>query len=178
MNPMTLYTDQVIFRMQRMGGVSVYCEELLKRAIADEEIVVSCLGVDERIDNLAYEKIAGRCASFQPEKHDRLILQRIAQARIDDPAENAVFHGTYFRTAKNDDVRSVLTVHDFTHQKYFKGRQRTVNTVLKAKCIASCDSIICISENTKKDLFRYFPSAKEKVSPLLPQFLPHELRQT
>ena len=56
MNPMTLYTDQVIFRMQRMGGVSVYCEELLKRAIADEEIVVSCLGVDERIDNLAYEK--------------------------------------------------------------------------------------------------------------------------
>ena len=129
---------------------------------ADEEIVVSCLGVDERIDNLAYEKIAGRCASFQPEKHDRLILQRIAQARIDDPAENAVFHGTYFRTAKNDDVRSVLTVHDFTHQKYFKGRQRTVNTVLKAKCIASCDSIICISENTKKDLFRYFPSAKEK----------------
>ena len=53
MNPMTLYTDQVIFRMQRMGGVSVYCEELLKRAIADEEIVVSCLGVDARIDNLA-----------------------------------------------------------------------------------------------------------------------------
>ena len=31
MNPMTLYTDQVIFRMQRMGGVSVYCEELFEK---------------------------------------------------------------------------------------------------------------------------------------------------
>lgn len=160
----SLYSDEVIFRMQRAGGVSVYCGELLSRAMKDPDVEVRLLDSGSNIDNLVYrEKNLSSIRSIN-ERSSNLMAQRVFEADLSEGEKGRpiVFHGTYFRTAKNRDVVNILTVHDFTHQKYYSGTSRFLNNILKRKTIARADAVICISENTKRDLLSFYPDFGNK----------------
>jgi len=54
-------------------------------------------------------------------------------------------------------VLNFITVYDFTYEYYRSGIVRRVHSFQKARAIKRADGIICISENTKKDLKKFYP---------------------
>jgi mannosyltransferase len=49
-------------------------------------------------------------------------------------------------------------VHDFVHEKFYKGIRRSLHLMQKGKVLKAADRIITVSENTKRDLLQFHPS--------------------
>lgn len=58
----------------------------------------------------------------------------------------------------NHHAINIITVHDFTYERYSKGLRKAIHCFTKKYAINKADYIICISENTKKDLLKYNPN--------------------
>ena len=58
----------------------------------------------------------------------------------------------------------VVTVHDLIHEIYHKDFGKQKNFRPKEKILKISDHIICVSENTKKDLIKYYGVNEEKIS--------------
>lgn len=82
----------------------------------------------------------------------------------------SIFHSTYYRlpdveTRYKYKLKTVTTVHDFTYENEIGGLKGVVHSWQKNRAIRNSDKIICVSENTRKDLFKYLPDIdREKVS--------------
>jgi hypothetical protein len=54
----------------------------------------------------------------------------------------------------------ITTVHDFL-QEYTSSKVFNLNSLMKSRAINHSDKIIAISENTKKDILKFYPKIKE-----------------
>ena len=133
--------DNIIFSLQKCGGISVVWNELLNRARVDEE-----LGVTE----LDYKH------ALSPRWMERY---RVPDYKASEPS---VFHSSYFRVLPQKGVHNVTTVHDLTYHFYRKGLAKTVHLWEEERALRHSDAIICISENTKRDLLRFYPWVEEE----------------
>jgi mannosyltransferase len=143
MNQLNVTIDGIIFSLQRNGGISVYFATLLK-FLRDRDIDTSLMLYENSSDVLDF------------------LLPNISPAR---PMEryracplfgaSSVFHSSYYRKPSNPKIPSVVTVYDFNYEKSIKGFRRWVHSNQKFSTIRSAQSIICISEATKRDLLHY-----------------------
>lgn len=129
--------------MQRYGGVSVVWNELLQRARKDGDLTVTELDyVQERT----------------PKFMERY---RIPDYHAEVPA---IFHSSYFRVLLQAGVRNVTTVHDLTYHYYRRGLAKAVHLWEEERALRHSDAVICISENTKRDVLRFYPwVAQDKI---------------
>jgi glycosyltransferase involved in cell wall biosynthesis len=78
-----------------------------------------------------------------------------------------ILHETYYSTYElaPANCQVVLTVHDMIHEKFGNGMNASERDVIdrKKKSIDRADRIICVSENTKKDLLEIFDLDPVKV---------------
>lgn len=58
--------------------------------------------------------------------------------------------------------KKVVTVHDFTYEKYFSWHRRWTHGFLQRRAISSADIIHCVSETTKQDLLYYYPNVVDR----------------
>ena len=72
-----------------------------------------------------------------------------------------IFHSSYYRTCRNKNAINITTVHDFTYEYFRHGLSKKIHTWQKKFAIKHSDYIICISENTKRDLLKFFPKIEE-----------------
>lgn len=133
--------DNIIYTLQRNGGVSVVWNELLRRARADKD--VQCTELDY-VENLT------------PRPLERY---RIPAYRAEVPA---VFHSSYFRILPQAGVRNVTTVHDLTYHFYRRGLAKAVHLWEEERALRHSETVICVSENTKRDLLRFYPRFPEE----------------
>lgn len=133
--------DNIIYTLQRNGGVSVVWNELLHRARADKD--VQCTELDY-VENLT------------PRPLERY---RIPAYRAEVPA---VFHSSYFRILPQAGVRNVTTVHDLTYHFYRRGLAKAVHLWEEERALRHSEAVICVSENTKRDLLRFYPRFPEE----------------
>jgi len=70
----------------------------------------------------------------------------------------SIFHSSYYRVSLSRNAVNIVTVHDFTYEKFARNPQKWVHSNQKRFAITRADGIICNSENTKKDLLFYFPA--------------------
>ena len=138
---MNVIFDNIIFSLQRFGGISVVWNELLQRAQADKELNLTEL--DYRNERL----------------YRWLERYRIPDYMADKPS---VFHSSYFRVLPQAGVHNVTTVHDLTYHFYRKGLPKAVHLWEEARALKHSEAIICISENTKRDLLTFYPWVKEE----------------
>ena len=138
---MNVIFDNIIFSLQRFGGISVVWNELLQRAQADKELNLTEL--DYRNERL----------------YRRLERYRIPDYMAEKPS---VFHSSYFRVLPQAGVHNVTTVHDLTYHFYRKGLPKAVHLWEEARALKHSEAIICISENTKRDLLTFYPCVKEE----------------
>ncbi|NWF89166.1 MAG: glycosyltransferase family 4 protein [Ignavibacteriaceae bacterium] len=72
-----------------------------------------------------------------------------------------IFHSSYYRCSKNPKVKNVITVYDFMYEHYQKGVRKNIHSLQKGLAISIADGIICISNSTKNDLLRQYPTVDE-----------------
>ena len=79
---------------------------------------------------------------------------RIPAYHADTPA---IFHSSYFRVLPQKGVYNVTTVHDLTYHFYRHGLAKAVHLWEEERALRHSEAVICISENTKRDLLRFYP---------------------
>lgn len=133
--------DNIIFNLQRTGGISVVWNELLSRAEKDPELSPKIL--DYTRDN-------------QPRFMERY---RVPAVRPETPT---IFHSSYFRILPQSGVHNVTTVHDLTYHLYRHGPAKAVHLWEEARALRHSEAVICVSENTKRDLLRFYSWLREE----------------
>lgn len=74
----------------------------------------------------------------------------------------AVFHSSYFRVLPQAGVHNVTTVHDLTYHFYRHGLPKAVHLWEEERALRHSEAVICISENTKRDVQRFYPWLPEE----------------
>jgi mannosyltransferase len=82
------------------------------------------------------------------------VLRRFRNVRV--PAGTSVFHSSYFRVSDNAE-HNVVTVHDCIAERFDRGARRALHVWQKKRALKAASRVICVSENTKKDLLDYYP---------------------
>ena len=124
---MLVVLDDIIYRRQSNGGISVYWREIT-RSIRNN--------VDFRIETPSSKKSLLFDVSY----------------KLTEPH---VFHSSYFRTTSNKNAINILTVHDCIHKKRNNIRNLFFHFLLKNK-LKKSDLVICVSETTRDDLYKYY----------------------
>lgn len=172
---MKIYFDGIIYSWQRGGGVYRYFEEIITRAGLCGECDPVVLAHIPSYMYMISKKVGVRVmhvfppppASIFPLLRKALsVLNRITLGLYFSRITQGVFHSTYYTTYNSLKIPQVLTVHDMTHERfpeYFasSGAKRFIAN--KKKCIMNADSIICVSEATKKALTEIYKVKDKKI---------------
>jgi mannosyltransferase len=157
---MRLYLDNIIFSLQKAGGISVLFYELLSRILKHCEEFEELKIIDYSNKNIFRKKID------IPSKY--LIERRYAKIeRYLNPRfpgkEKAIFHSSYYRISDDKNIINVTTVHDFIYEHYKNGLIPEIHKYQKGRAIKNSEAIICVSNSTKKDLLTYFPDINPEI---------------
>ena len=159
-NPMRILFDEQIFSSQKFGGISRYFTELVKAIGVKDDLtakLLSPLCTNHYANNIPrsyrvgipFPSIAGT------EKALWHFNRKFSNAyiRLFSPD---VLHQTYYpnRNPKfRSGLRIVTTIHDMIHELFPQDfPDAKITSELKLQAIESADLVICVSENTRKDL--------------------------
>ena len=171
---MKIAFDYQIFSWQRYGGISRYFCELAKN-LAELEgssiqtCVASPLYVNNYLRQAAHSlNIKGMYAPAirHTGRLNRALNEILARAALRNWMPNLV-HETYYssNSVAPRNAKVVITVYDMTHELFsnsFSSRGSTRDE--KAAAVKRADHIICISENTRRDLIRLLAVDPAKTS--------------
>ena len=169
---MNILYDHQIFSLQQYGGVSRYFYEIANRIAAlpgNKVEIFSPLYVNEYFRH--EYKVRPRGIKITPLRGSLSIISEInrimSRFLVKSRHDVDIFHETYYTKANYCPVsaKRIVTVYDMIHEKfaeYFldaaKVQRKKMHSVHRA------DHVICISENTKRDLIEICAVPKEKVS--------------
>lgn len=156
---MKIIFDNIIYSLQKSGGGSVYWTELLKRHNESDENKVEFYEQTEPNENIFRKGL--NLKNICKESFLNLTIRRYLNFTV-PIKEKSIFHSSYFRISSSKNAINVTTVHDFTTEKFRSGLARWVNLQQKKHAVMNSSGIICISENTKKDLLHFIPNVDPK----------------
>ena len=155
---MNIYYDNIVFWLQRSGGISRYWQELAARFIADGDSEITFIEQPRPCENHFRETL--NMGNVVLESGLPLQIARYLNVRA-KLKEHSVFHSSYYRDINAPRAVKIVTVHDMTYELYVKGLKRLVHTAQKRHAVKAADGVICISENTRRDLLKFFPEIDE-----------------
>lgn len=154
---MKLVYDNIVFDIQRYGGISVVWQELLSRMSKQIQEIAYIDGC--RSTNHSRGKLTILDSSvMQQIKYPRLSRYFPVKLQLDYPF---IFHSSYYRYCSNPKALNITTVHDFTYELFVKGLKQKIHTWQKFSAIRHSAAVVCISENTKRDLLKFLPDIDE-----------------
>jgi mannosyltransferase len=141
--------DGIIYSLRsKLGGVAVYFRELVRQAALHGEAMQLLL------HDPALAAAEFGCAPQQLHCRSTRTLERYRSIPALPPG---LLHSSYYRSSVRRDMGNVITVYDFTYEKYASGPAALVHTAQKRRAIARADAVLCISENTRRDLLEFAP---------------------
>ena len=141
--------DNVIFNLQKYGGVSRYFSEIIKRIAEYDDVSVDVF----------------KGLSILPQRffrlHKMLLDHKLLSRKYN------IYHPTYYSSLvkKRKNIKTIVTVYDMIHELYssrFKVLDSGID--IKKKSILNADHIICISMTTKRDLMELYNVNAERIS--------------
>ena len=144
--------DNIIYSIQKSGGISVYW-----RMLENSVPVVRRLVYNNCAENIFYTKHGNEMKSSA-----NLFFERYRNVKLSEKAP-FIFHSSYYRYCKNKSAVNITTVHDFTYELFRTDLKSILHKIQKKNAVMHSDGVICISENTKRDLYKYYPNYKGKV---------------
>lgn len=151
---MKITYDNIIFSLQKAGGISIYWTELIKRLVQNEKEVSFYESENKNI--------------FRKELHIKTQKESNVNLKIlrylpfmKKLHKKSIFHSSYYRVSLQKDIVNITTVHDFTYEYFRSGLAKYIHVWQKGFAIKKSDGIICVSENTKKDLIKFYPMIDE-----------------
>jgi glycosyltransferase involved in cell wall biosynthesis len=149
---MKIVFDNVIFAKERQGGISNYWFELIKvHSDSSEVFFYDEKGSSENIFRRRLE-----LKNSIPHLQLPLTLARLLPIYFPVKSGRILYHSSFYRQLLTaSQVCEITTVHDFTHNRYSAKINRTLHNHLKYGAIRRANGIICISNNTFKDLHTF-----------------------
>lgn len=162
-----LYDGQ-IFSIQKRGGISRYFQELIRHISQIEGFYVDFFeGVN--VSELEFEVVGQSNINSWYIDNDiyndidtrNIINHELLKYYSDTSPSADIYHPTYyFESDICNWEKKVITVYDMIHEE-FNLDQRTIEA--KKEAIFNSDGIIAISENTKKDILKYYDIDEKKI---------------
>lgn len=153
--------DNIIFSLQKAGGISVVWYELLSRMLNSgikNYLFIEDLNCKNNIERRKLTDVGKNLINVKFNRFNRYLDVSL---KMDT---KFIFHSSYYRICKNPNAINITTVHDFTYEYYSRGLKKILHSWQKRRAIEKSDFIICISENTKRDLLKFVPSVNpEKI---------------
>lgn len=150
--------DNIVFYLQQSGGISVVWYELLRRMRYGSSSIIKYIDSSGSINPYRKKLDIPNDAIIGSDKC--IPISRYLPVRIQNK-EPFVFHSSYYRFCNNPHAINITTVHDFTYEYYRKGPAKWLHCWQKYQAVRHSQYIVCISENTKRDLLRFVPDIDE-----------------
>lgn len=157
---MRIILDNIIFQLQTSGGISNYWYQILKRIATVDGLDLSFFDDEPKTNNI-FRKIVD-LNGYNTLGKSPGIVGRYTNPKLSSIKEKAIFHSSYYRFSRNPAHINVTTVHDFTYEYFTSGVKLFAHTNQKRKALSQSEGIICVSENTKKDMLHFFPELEHK----------------
>ena len=164
---MKIFFDYKIFWDQPYGGVSRYFIELSKNLsyLGENPFICAPVHKNQLLDNFDSNWIFGRYSKEIKNRYFGKIINEFETQLKLFKLKPDIIHTTYFsKSLLNYRKPLVVTVYDLIHEIYYEQYKKDKNFRPKKNILEKADKIICISENTKKDLFKFYNIDKSKVS--------------
>lgn len=158
---MKIILDNIIYSLQKSGGISVLWTELIKKIIQTNQAKISILEYYNAHNNLCRKEIViNDDLKLNKINSKSLKVERYKNIKLKESSK-FIFCSSYYRTSSNKNAINITIVHDFTYEFFRKGFAKWVHYYQKKRAIQNAEGIICISENTKKDLLKFHPHIDE-----------------
>lgn len=168
---MRIAYDYQTFTQQTYGGISRYYVRLAEQLTADQQQVriFAPFHRNRHVDELPAGLLQGTQLDKFPPRTARLFSmynRMISMGSINRWAPDVV-HETYYAAKPSgpEKLPRVVTIHDMIHERYPESFNRMdQSSRLKRASLDRADHVICISQNTKRDLIELFGTPEEKIS--------------
>lgn len=152
--------DGIIFSVQKNGGgISVtwenYLEQLANSSLASKILVIDRNRTAPRFPNLAYVNIDASSKKREDDTHPVFLSTLCSKYAA------VLFISTYFTYSVN--TKNLLVLYDFVPE-YLGWNLELREWAEKKNAILNSSTIISISESTRNDLYKYYPSYKHQIS--------------
>jgi glycosyltransferase involved in cell wall biosynthesis len=161
--------DHQIFSCQEYGGISRYFYELAKRVNASAEFsasVVAPLHVNRYLDGGGVDVKGIRIPSLPRTQWVMESINGSVGSALSRMSRPDVFHETYYPESSTAPKKCpiVVTVHDMIPERLSEFFGSSDNSsVRKRAAVERADRVICVSENTRRDLVELFKPDPAKV---------------
>ncbi len=161
--------DHQIFAAQQYGGISRYFVELASRVSRAPGVTAKVLALAHMNEHLAQappDLVAGRHVNSRFKQFFGVLDTLVAPVGLALFRPDVV-HETYYsgRRLAPRGAGVVVTVYDMIHELYTEAFPSSDHTAtFKAAAVARADHVICISENTRRDLLKSIKVSPEKIS--------------
>ncbi|MCT7539699.1 glycosyltransferase family 4 protein [Aliarcobacter cryaerophilus] len=150
---MKITYDNIIFSLQKAGGISIYWTELIKRIVKTKQVEFY-----EKSNKNIFRKEIDIITKQESDISFKLLRYLPFLKKL---PPKTIFHSSYYRVSLQKDIVNITTVHDFTYEYFRSGLAKYIHVWQKGFAIKKSDGIICVSENTKKDLIKFYPMIDE-----------------
>jgi len=144
---MKVIYDDIIYSLQRSGGISLYWSKLETYLKQDVQYLYK---YHEK--NIFFPVISNNKKVIN---NNNIIFMRFKNLYLSEKFP-FIFHSSYYRYCKNNNAINVTTVHDFIHEYFRNDIKSKIFSLQKKKAIFHSAGIICNSENTKNDLKKMY----------------------
>jgi mannosyltransferase len=156
---MELYYDNIVYALQKIGGISSYWYELTKRLQHDPDANIGFIETGSEGGNILRQLLEITPDDVILRKSRSMYFERFRRVKLGELDHPSIFHSSYFRVpVRQPNMKVVTTVHDFTHDRYFKGARLWLHNLAKRRAIIESDAIITVSEHTRRDLLEFYPN--------------------
>lgn len=108
--------DNIVFSLQKSGGISVVWQNLISNIICDPLFDVKLLEYKYSTDNIFRQNlIIDR--NLIDKRNSNVHIERYLSPKIESVSP-FIFHSSYYRVSNNCYAKNVTTVHDFTYERY------------------------------------------------------------
>ncbi len=147
--------DNIIFSLQKAGGISVVWQHLVENLLKTQDDL-RLIEYGNASQNIFRQQLRIPQTNLMPAERFNKLFSQLKHPTVtsDKPF---IFHSSYFRTCRHPHAVNITTVHDFIYEQGAPTWRQRFRIRLNYNAIRNSAAVVCISRNTKNDLFRFLP---------------------
>jgi len=154
---MKIVLDNIVYSKSSNGGISNYWYELTKHLTAIEGNELLFIEEPSALSNFHRKQLPIESQIIKQKVIKPLTLARMLPVNV-DIQDYFLYHSSFYRALQtSQEYSEITTIHDFTHDYYSPFLNKLIHNKLKYSAIKRSKGIICISQNTYRDLKFFCP---------------------
>lgn len=158
-----LVFDNIVFSLQKTGGISRFWSKLVERHADDPSARFI-----ERDETVNLHRKTPMPANLLADHRLPLGMSRYLDFRRTFGPDRYVFHSSYYRSNLSPAAVNVATVHDLIYEKFKSGPTRLFHVLQKTRALRLAQCLVCVSEATRRDLVHHYPFCADKRIEVIP----------